>query len=282
MRLHPIILDQVLTWSGIDTHTPQDGWETLSGCTGSDSQTYRLYGYVTSHRIGRKVDFFTIVDPTLSRAIQIVCDKQVVAKAQELEENKNKSFQPHSPVVVVGKVVKTAKLPSGMSPGQTTFSVTDQFVGQVDRIGHLEVQAQYISALNSFPELVVAKNGTNFAPDKRHLQFRTDDRLRHAIQKRSKIKQACSNFLVEDGFTDVETPLLFKSTPEGAREFVVPTRRKNLAYALPQSPQQYKQILMASGVTRYFQFARCFRDEDMRADRQPEFTQVSAYVGRLL
>lgn len=111
-------------------------------------------------------------------------------------------------------------------------------------------------------------------PQFRYLQLRTPY-FQNALRTRSKVASMIRNvFLENHDFVEIETPLLFKSTPEGAREFLVPTRLHNKFYALPQSPQQYKQILMSSGFTRYFQIAKCFRDEDLRADRQPEFTQV--------
>ncbi len=144
--------------------------------------------------------------------------------------------------------------------------------------GEIEVEVNELTILNESLDLPFEINNTTALEDTR-LKYRYLDIRRSEIQSklitRHKIMMAVRNFLSNEGFIEVETPILCKSTPEGARDYLVPSRvNQGRFYALPQSPQIFKQLLMVGGMEKYFQIAKCFRDEDLRADRQPEFTQI--------
>ena len=145
--------------------------------------------------------------------------------------------------------------------------------------GEIEIKVSEFTILNSsmVPPFTI-QDDTDGGDDLR-MKYRFLDLRRNAVKKnlllRYNVNRATRNYLHEKGFLDIETPFLIKSTPEGARDFVVPSRMNaGEFYALPQSPQTFKQLLMVSGYDRYYQIVKCFRDEDLRADRQPEFTQI--------
>jgi len=163
-----------------------------------------------------------------------------------------------------------------------TGIVRERQAGNINKTmatGSIEIVASELLILNDSAPLPVQVNEKLMADENLRLKYRYLDlrraALRDKIIMRHEVVFAIREFLSDKGFFEIETPMLMKSTPEGARDFLVPSRiHKGKFFALPQSPQIYKQLLMVSGFDRYFQIARCFRDEDLRADRQPEFTQL--------
>lgn len=260
-------------------------------------QNVVMHGFLTPPRvINKKLMFVNFFDfhsgPTVS--IQVVSNLFSDPESAEViaAHEKLLSLSPFTPVVISGGIVKrestrrhkdelmdlrsvapqpffnrefTSKRPTGAEIPESASTF-------------LELHLRDLSPVNYVSKHLIYTADSVFPPEQRHLQLRTHANLFSALRLRAKAASICRNQLEQADFLEVETPLLFKSTPEGAREFLVPTRSKEngggMCYALPQSPQQYKQILMASGVARYYQLAKCFRDEDLRADRQPEFTQL--------
>ena len=210
-----------------------------------------LVGWVSRRRNLGSLVFIDLRDR--SGIVQITCDETV---AEQVREVRNEYI-----LQVEGKVVQR----QDKNPKMAT--------------GEIEVYARQITVINTAETTpMIIADQTDALEDTR-LKYRYLDLRRAPLQKnlmlRHQVALLTRNYLSERGFIEVETPILCKSTPEGARDYLVPSRiSKGKFYALPQSPQIYKQLLMIGGLERYFQIARCFRDEDLRADRQPEFTQI--------
>jgi len=217
----------------------------------------RVAGWVNSRRVHGKILFIDLRDR--SGVLQIVFtekNKEVYQVAQKL--------RPEWVIEVVGIINKR---PKGM-------------INPKIETGKIELSPQKIRVFSKAKTLPFSIDtpGYEISEEKRLLYRYLDlrrERLRRNLEVRQKVIQFIRDFLQKQGFVEVETPILTKSTPEGARDFLVPARlQPGKFYALPQSPQQYKQLLMVSGLEKYFQIARCIRDEDPRADRQAEFTQL--------
>lgn len=238
-----------------------EGWRRTANCgelgLANDGQEVCLMGWVQYRRDHGGLIFVDLRDK--HGLTQVVFSPDLAPEAHE----KAHILRSEYVIAIKGKV---RPRPEGMvNPDMPT--------------GEIEVVAYDWKLLNTsktppFPIEDRCDAGENLRLAWRYLDLRRP-RMQQALKLRHKVAQAIRSYLDENSFVEVETPVLTKSTPEGARDFLVPSRlNPGQFYALPQSPQLFKQLLMVGGLDRYFQIVRCFRDEDLRADRQPEFTQV--------
>ncbi|WP_191560744.1 aspartate--tRNA ligase [Metabacillus idriensis] len=217
-----------------------------------------LKGWVQKRRDLGGLIFIDLRDR--SGIVQIVINPEVSEEALKIAEKIRSEYVLDIEGIVVGR--------------------TEGTVNPILATGKIEVKVERVTIINAAknPPFLIEDKSEEVSEDVR-LKYRYLDLRRPALldtfKMRHNVSKSIRNFLDENGFLDVETPILTKSTPEGARDYLVPSRvHEGEFYALPQSPQIFKQLLMVSGFDRYYQIARCFRDEDLRADRQPEFTQV--------
>ena len=222
--------------------------------------TVTLIGWVNSNRDHGGVSFIDLRDR--EGMTQCVFRPEQNAEAAELA----KALRSEDMIQVTGQVEGRPEIEgvSTVNPDMAT--------------GAIEVSASELTVINK-SEVLPFQLDKELSNEDLRMKYRFLDlrraRMTKNLRQRHRITKSTRDFLDEDGFCEIETPILSKSTPEGARDFLVPSRMQpGSFYALPQAPQQYKQLLMCGGIEKYFQIARCFRDEDLRADRQPEFSQI--------
>ena len=186
---------------------------------------------------------------------------QIIVKPENKFYEKSLELKNEYVIKVIGKVVERESKNKNMETGE------------------IEVELHELEILNTSIDIPFSITDETTALEDTRLKYRYLDIRRNEIKDklicRSKVTKAVRDYFINNDFLEIETPILCKSTPEGARDYLVPSRiSKGKFYALPQSPQLFKQLLMVGGIERYFQIAKCFRDEDLRSDRQPEFTQI--------